>query len=141
MKDFLNIRINCLDKKDGKTLVRVRHTKREKVIVEFTVSNKIKSDELPGLIRKFMSDYVKKYAASNLAPLTPNQKALYDGLVSFHKTEGRPPTYDEQRMLIGAKSKGTPWQTSRKLLTKGWLWEDEYGNLIPVDISLPYAID
>ncbi len=85
--------------------------------------------------------WTHKYFKHTRKQLSPKQREFYNALVWFHKEEGRPPSYQEMIDLMGYKSKGTANAFVTRLVAGGWLWKDEEGRVVPVDIAAPEMTD
>lgn len=140
MKEFLNFEIQS--RTVGSEVQHIlEHPTLKGTSVTFKTGVDLHYSHLPDLIKGVMKAYAKKFSEATRKPLTPSQKALYNHLLSFHKKEGRAPSYEELRIVLGAKSKGTPWQGMAKLLEKGWVWKDGDGFIFPIDIATPDIVD
>jgi len=137
MKDFLNFKIQT--KGEGANVrYTIRHRKRDNMVVEFTTPVKgISAEHIPTMIEKVMRLWTNKYMKVTRKVMSPKQRAYYDAVVWFWQQEGRAPSYEEQCELMGLKSKGTAWSYANRLLEMGWLWKDEDGRIVPVDIAAP----
>lgn len=136
MKDFLNFEITA--QPDG-TRVRhiMRHKKKDGIIIEFTTDLLTKASDIERLIKNTLKSWAAKYSSKTRRPLTPKQKVFYYKLCDFYKTDGRPPTYEEMLSFGPYVSKGTPHAFVKKLSEKGWVWADEDGLVIPMDVAAP----
>lgn len=137
MKDFLNyeILVEPIDKETVRYLMR--HKKKEGLQVEMAVGGVLLAQDLPTYFTMLLKAWAQEYAKKTRKRLTAGQKAFYDHLVKFCKEQGRPPSYDEQRDFLGVLSKGTAYYYTNKLVQSGWVWRDENGLAIPMDIQTP----
>jgi hypothetical protein len=140
MKDLLNFEITS--KSEG---ANVRHTMRHKIrdglVVEFVTPVNTRAEHMPKFVKDTLKAWVYKYFKHTRKQLSKKQKAFYDALVWFHKEEGRTASYQEMCDLLGYKSKGTANAFVIRLIEAGWLWKDEEGRVIPVDVAAPEMID
>lgn len=135
MKDFLNF--NIMAKPEGdRVRFRLSHRKKD-IAIEFTTAIQTHAEHIPDLIRGVMKAWSHKYIKLTRKALTSDQKAFYDALVNFHKTEGRPPTYEEISDVMGWNSRGTSFYFTKRLIAAGYVWLDEDNKAIPIDIALP----
>jgi hypothetical protein len=140
MRDFLNFEI--VEVADAWHSIKwvLRHKTREGLSVEFETGNTISAVEFPEIVKGMLRRYSDKYNSMARKPMTAAQKNYYDKLVEFHKMEGRAPSYDEQCLMLGVKSKGTPHHYAKTLVEAGWVWID--GRMvIPFDIAEPEIQD
>lgn len=140
MRDFLNFEIVPAGISAETTAWVMRHKTREDLFVEFTTPNDIAAEILPSIIVGVMKRYADKYNAIARKAMTPAQKNYYDKLVEFHKMEGRAPSYEEQCLMLGVKSKGTPHHYAKALEKAGWVWFDGR-SVIPYEIAEPTLED
>ena len=140
MKDFLNFSITS--KQDGIGIKHtMRHKKRENLSVDFTTTGNTKPEHIPGLVQGVMKAWTNKYIRATRRTMSSRQKKFYDAVVWFYKEEGRAPSYDEMCDLMAWRSKGTSWYYVKRLIAMGWLWTDEEGRIIPIDIAAPDMTD
>lgn len=141
MKDFLNFTVTASPRPTERGVeFTIRHKKNDSIAVKFT-TGPVHPNHLPDFLRRVMRAWTNKYFAAMRGRLSTKQKAFYDALVWFHKTEGRPPSYQEIMEVLGYSSKGTISVYVRRLIDKGWLWKDEDGKVIPVDIAAPESTE
>lgn len=136
MRDFTQFDIIAKSTDDNKVRFTMRHKRREAVAVDFTTGATLNALHLPALIAGVIKSYLRKYRAASRKAMTRYQKNFYDKLVEFHRTEGRAPTYEEQCVFLGVSSKGTPHYYVKKLEELGWVWVDNDGMAIPIDIAM-----
>lgn len=133
MNDYLNFKIDVY----GKTL-RLKHAQRG-ILLEYTFVRSPSVNDLPQFIKQVMKDYTRDYNKGIIKsrPLKKRQRELYTIILNFWKTEKRPPSFQEMADAMGVASKGTPYVICKKLEEYGWIWKDEDGIVIPVDIQTP----
>lgn len=136
MRDFLNYDI-VLEGVSRHTLSWViKHKTRDRLFVEFTTPSEITAVDFKSIVTGMFKKYAEKYTALARKPMTAAQKNYYDKLVEFHRMEGRAPSYEEQCLMLGVKSKGTPHHYAKVLAQAGWVWIDGR-SVIPYDIAEP----
>ncbi len=136
MRDFLNFDI-VSQRSGGKIHHTLKHNKRDGAIISFETPRMLDTADIGALFKRVVRAYAAKYREKTLKTLTQAQKSFYDKIVQFHKDEGRAPTYDEQCIIMGVSSKGTPHYYVQKLEKMGWVWIDDKGMVIPIDIAAP----
>lgn len=135
MKDFLNFDITARPDGTGVSYT-IKHRKRD-LSLDFRSERAIQAQHVPDFLKGLIKAWTHKYFKATRGHLSKKQKAFYDALVWFHKEEGRPPSYQEMIDILGYKSKGTASVFVARLVEAGWLWKDEDGRVIPVDIAAP----
>lgn len=137
MKDFLNYEFTLDRSENGSIFFLMRHKKKDNVAIEFEVLYDVDGRNVPMIFDNILKAWAHEYAKKTRKKLTAGQKAFYDHMVRFCKENGRPPSYDEQRDFLGVLSKGTAYYYTNKLVASGWVWRDENGLAIPMDIQTP----
>ncbi len=140
MKDLLNFEIVSKDE-GGNVRFTIRHKKRDGLAIDFTTPLSTRAEHIPDLIKSLFKAWLTKYFKHTRKQLSPKQKKFYDAVVWFHKEEGRPPSYQEMIDVLDYRSKGTIAAFVSRLIEKGWLWKDEEGRVVPVDIASPEMIE
>lgn len=136
MKDLLNFDITTEEGDGVKFIHTIRHKKRP-IALTFSTGTKVSNDHIPDLFKKVMRAWVYKYLKSIRRPLTEPQAKIYKMICEFYKQEGRPPSYDDIRSIMGYKSRGSAWVTAQRIIDRGWLWVDENGHLVPIELAAP----
>lgn len=137
MKDFMDMEASAERLDSATVLHTLRHRTKKNILVEFKSGNQVQAESMGAFIIKALRAYSKRYREKTLKSMTPGQRAFYDKLIEFHKMEGRAPSYEEQCVIMGCSSKGTPHYYVKKLVELGWVWLDEDGMVIPIDIAPP----
>lgn len=140
MKDFLNFEI-VSKSEGGNVRFTMRHKKWDGLSVDFVTGLNTRAEHIPALIKSLLKAWSNKYFKQTRKQLSPKQKDFYDAIVWFHKEEGRPPSYQEMIDILEYKSKGTVAAFVVRLIAKGWLWKDEEGRVVPIDIASPEMIE
>lgn len=138
MRDFLDFTLTPERIGPNKMRYLLCHNKRSGIELEFQhVSGALSPDQVCGFFKHMLAAYAKRYRERTRQSLTKKQQVFYDKVVEFHHMEGRAPTYDEMCIIMGYSSKGTPCHYVNKLADLGWLWIDDEGMVIPLDIATP----
>lgn len=137
MRDLLDFDIVSQKVAPGKIQHTIKHNKREGALVEFYTGLSLSAADVGATFKKAFRAYADKYREKTLKSMTKGQRAFYDKLIEFHRNEGRAPSYDEQCVIMGCSSKGTPHYYVKKLIELGWIWTDKDGMVIPIDIASP----
>lgn len=140
MKDLCNFGITYVEK-GGKVQYTLYHKKNLDMKITFQSAEVIKSKHIPKFMEDVFKAWVNKYFSKSRRAMTGKQEKFYEKLVEFHRTEGRPPTLEEQCRFFGFKSRGTPLLYIRNLAARGWVWIDRHGKAWPIDIVAPDQID
>lgn len=139
MRDFINVDIKLEGVEGNTALWRMSHKVRD-LHVSFRAPASISTDTFASLVMAILKRYSEKYSSVTRRPMTPQQKNYYDKLVEFHQMEGRAPSYEEQCLMLGVRSKGTPHHYAKVLEQAGWVWFDGRA-VIPYEIAEPNIED
>lgn len=137
MRDLLDFDIVSQKISISRVLHTLKHNKRDGALVEFETGISVSAADIGILFKRAFRSYADKYREKTLKSMTKGQRSFYDKLIEFHKNEGRAPSYEEQCVIMGCSSKGTPHYYVKKLVELGWIWIDRDGMVIPIDIASP----